>query len=293
MEAAVRAPATRKLGSLAAGALAAPLLAALALWLGQAHLIFEPPRALAGAPAQIAALATEVRIPIRPTGRAAEKLDGLWIAGARPGAKTVLYLHGNDDDVSAAVREVQPLRDLGLAVLLVDYRGFGRSDGGFPSEARVYQDAEAAWDYLVSERGLAPAAVVIYGHSLGGAVAIELARRHPEAAGLVVESSFTSIADMARLDRRYKLLPVDLFLNQRFDSLAKVGALRLPVLYLHGSADELVPFAMGQRLFDASGGAKRFVAIPGGRHDHDAAGEATLRRALDAFLGNDVFAGVY
>ena len=290
MEAALRAPSTRRLGSLATAVLAALLLAALALWLGQAHLIFQPARTLRAAEAS--APETVVRIPVRASGHAAESLDGRWIPSAA-GAKTVLYLHGNDDDVGIAEREVRPLRDLGLAVLLIDYRGFGRSDGAFPSEARIYEDAEAAWSYLVRERGIAPASVYLYGHSLGGAVAIELADRHPEAAGLIVESSFTSIADMARLDRRYKLLPVDLFLNQRFDSLARVRDLRLPVLFLHGTADELVPFAMGERLFGASGGDKRFVAIQGGRHDHDAAGEAILRRAIGAFTHSEVFAGVY
>ena len=256
------------------GAILGYVAAGLLLWGCQNRLIFEP-----GAPdsgRSISFPLSKVRIPLDAPGT----LNGAWVAG---GTKTVLYLHGNDDTVASSESEIAPLRELGYSVLLVDYRGFGVSPGPFPTEASVYQDAEAAWNYLVRERGVDPKALYLYGHSLGGAIAIELARRHPEAAGLIVESSFTSISDMARLQARYALLPVDFFLNQRFDSIRKVAGLRLPILYLHGTDDELVPFAMGQRLFAASERSARFVAIPGGHHDHDAEGAAVIRRAVLAF----------
>src|SRR5581483_8701803 len=269
----------RKALCVAAGLAAGCVASGAALWGAQGRLIFEPVRA---AHASAPAAAVEVRIPVQSQRRLPETLDGAWLQGGN--GKTVLYLHGNDDDIDLSIGEVTPLRELGYSVLLVDYRGFGRSDGAFPSEATVYEDAEAAWRYLVRERGVRPADLYIYGHSLGGAIAIELARRHPEAAGLVIESSFTSISDMARLQKRYALLPVDLFLNQRFESLRKVSALRLPVLFLHGTEDEVVPYEMGQRLFAASGPAARFVPIAGGRHDHDAAGAAVIRAALQEFV---------
>jgi uncharacterized protein len=278
-----RKPAAGSARSIAAGAALGLLLAATGLWGSQRHLIFEPVRAASAAPAEVAPAAVDVSIPVQSPGRPVQKLDGWWIPGAHSDSKTVLYLHGNDENVASSVREIAPLRELGYAVLLVDYRGFGRSEGGFPSEATVYEDAQAAWSYLVHERGVDPKALYIYGHSLGGAIAIELARRHPEAAGLIVESSFTSIADMARLQARYALLPVDFFLNQRFESIRKVGALQLPILYLHGTDDELVPFAMGQRLFEASSRSAQLVAIPGGHHDHDASGAAVIRGAVLAF----------
>src|SRR5207253_2018562 len=110
---------------------------------------------------------------------------------ADPRAKVVLYLHGNDGNVSASMPAIAPLRELGYAVLLIDYRGYGESAGSFPSEQSVYLDAEAAWRYLTAERGVDARNLYIYGHSLGGAIAIELAVHHPEAAGLIVESSFT------------------------------------------------------------------------------------------------------
>jgi len=267
----------RRLTGIIGAAALACLLAATALWAYQARLVFEPGRRLQARPGDFAFAVVETAVPV---GR--EALKGWWIPG-KPAGKVVLYLHGNDDNVATAVREVAPLRDLGHSVLVIDYRGFGASRGRFPSEASVYEDAEAAWRYLVGA-GVRPSELYIYGHSLGGAIAIELARRHPEAAGLVVESSFTSIYDMAMLQRRYAWLPVRRLLNQRFDSLAKVAGLSLPVLYLHGTADEVVPYDMGRRLYEASGGEKRFVALEGGRHEHDAAATPILLSALGSFV---------
>ena len=258
------------------GGVAAGLLAgAAALWAGQGRLIFEPYAPLVAAPAGVHYEDVQIRMP-------RGQLTGWWIPAARRDAKTVLYLHGNAENVSTSVSEIAPLRSLGYSVLIIDYRGFGRSEGRFPSETAVYEDADAAWHYLAWHMNVKPENLFIYGHSLGGAVAIELARRHPEAAGLIVESSFTSIYDMARLDRLYSLLPLR-FLTQRFDSASKVAELKLPVLYLHGTADEIVPFEMGARLQARTPGA-RLVAIQGGRHDHDAAGEAVIRTAIRSFV---------
>jgi pimeloyl-ACP methyl ester carboxylesterase len=197
----------------------------------------------------------------------------------------MLYLHGNNGNVTTSMAEVEPLRQLGYSVFLIDYRGYGKSDARFPSESSVYEDAQAAWDYLVRERGISAVRLYIYGHSLGGAIAIELATRHPEAAGLIVESSFTSIYDMAALQRRYALLPIKAFLSQRFDSIEKVHRLQLPVLYMHGTADEIVPFSMGQQLFSESGGMKSFAAIEGGRHgDNSVVAGPAFRAAIRGFV---------
>jgi pimeloyl-ACP methyl ester carboxylesterase len=278
----------RRLLAVLAGGLIGYLAIGVAMWGGQSRLIFEPIRELHAAPSDFSFPIVDVTIPLASGSR----LDGWWLPAVSPGAKVVLYLHGNQENVTTSVREILPLRELGYAVLLIDYRGFGRSEGGFPSEAAVYEDAEAAWNYLVRERHVDAVALYIYGHSLGGAIAIELATRHPETAGLIVESSFTSIYDMARLKKRYALLPMDLFLNQRFDSIGKVGELKVPVLYLHGTDDEVVPFAMGQRLFEASGSRASLVAITGGRHDHDAAGAEVIRSAERSFVGGGTLAAL-
>jgi len=260
------------------------LCAALGLWGCQSWFIFEPDREMRASPADFPFRIVEVMVPVRTPAGALQHLQGWWIPSQRAGAATVLYLHGNEGNVSTSVGEVDPLRELEQSVFLVDYRGFGESAGYLPSETTVYEDAEAAWNYLVHDRGIAPASLYIYGHSLGGAIAIELARRHPDAAGLIVESSFTSIYDMSRLDPRFKLLPVKRFLNQRFESLEKVAGLRLPVLFMHGTEDEIVPFSMGERLFARAPQPKRFVPIPGGRHDHDARGAAVIRDAVQRFM---------
>jgi len=182
------------------------------------------------------------------------------------------------------MREVEPLRELGYSVFIIDYRGYGASDGAFPSEASVYQDAQAVWAHLVMT-GIDPSDLYIYGHSLGGAVAIDLAVRHPEAGGLIVESSFTSIYDMVMLSKLYALLPVKFFLQHRFESLGKVARLRVPALYIHGTADEIVPFEMGKALYNATPSARDFVAVPAGRHEDNAAiGGAGLRSAIGRFV---------
>jgi fermentation-respiration switch protein FrsA (DUF1100 family) len=255
----------------------------LGVYGAQRRLVFEPDRMLHATPADYSFPVHDVGIAI--AGKPGQTLHGWWIPAANPRAKVVLYLHGNDGNVSTSVDGIAPLRELGYSVFMIDYRGYGASGGGFPSEAGVYQDAQSAWDYLVHERGINPANLLIYGHSLGGAIAIELALRHPEAAGLLVESSFTSIYDMAKLDARYAVLPVKPLLTQRFDSIAKVGQLRLPVLYIHGTADEIVPFEMGKALYRATPFARGFVAVPAGRHeDNAAAGGAALRSAIGRFV---------
>jgi pimeloyl-ACP methyl ester carboxylesterase len=259
----------------------------LVLWGCQdcvSYFIFEPDRTLYAKPSDFPFNVRDVGLPIRLSGDARQSLHGWWVAADAWDAKVVLYLHGNDGNVSTSMGEIAPLRELGYAVFMPDYRGYGESEGSLPSEKTVYEDAEAAWIYLVDQRGIRPAHLYIYGHSLGGAIGIELALHHPEAAGLIVESGFTSLGDMAKLRKRYALLPMRL-LNQRFDSIEKVSRLKLPVLYIHGTADEVVPYAMGEQLFKASGGRKRFIAIGGGLHANNAAvGGPLFRAAIRDFI---------
>jgi uncharacterized protein len=253
------------------------------LYGAQRYLVFKPDTTLRTAPADYPFPVREIAL----AGEPRQTLHGWWVAAPGPGAKVVLYLHGNDGNVSTNMDGIAPLRELGYSVFLIDYRGYGASDGGFPSEQGVYRDAQSAWDYLVRERGVKPVNLVIYGHSLGGAIAIELALHHPEASALVVESSFTSMRDMAGLDARFTAVPVGPFLNQRFDSMDKVGRLRLPVLYIHGTADEVVPFDMGRALYEATPAALGLIAIRGGRHENNAVvGGAELRSAIGRFVEN-------
>lgn len=272
---------------LSIGALGGYLIAGAALWAYQRHLVFQPAREMHASAGDFPFPVLDTRVALPGVAGAAPQLHGWWIGGERADAYVVLYLHGNDGNMSTSMAEIAPLRALGYAVFLIDYRGYGQSEGAFPSERTVYEDAEAAWRHLVADKGIAPRRLYIYGHSLGGAVAIELATRHPEAAGVIVESSFTSIYDMARLEKPYKLFPVKLFLNQHFDSIAKVERLALPVLFIHGTADEVVPFSMGEQLYRRANGMKRLVAIEGGRHgDNAAAGGQAFLAAIRSFVAD-------
>jgi len=248
------------------------------LWLGQARLIIEPERKLAVHASELAFPVKDVRIPVAGGGT----IDAWWIAPASVQGKLFIYFHGNATNLASSVDDTALLRSLGHGILMPEYRGFGESDGPFPSEARMYEDAEAALAFAIESLGYAPNDIYVYGHSLGSAVAIDLASKHPELAGLVAESAFTSIADMARLDRRYAMLPVGLLLNQRFESARKVAGLDVPVLFIHGTEDEVVPFTMAEALYARSRGRKHLLAIEGGRHDDDRiVAPAAMRAALN------------
>jgi fermentation-respiration switch protein FrsA (DUF1100 family) len=198
---------------------------------------------------------------------------------------TVLVCNGNAGNMSFRLdRARQMQRRLGVSVLLFDYRGYGRSQGQ-PDEQGTYRDARAAWRFLVEEKHIAPEALVLFGESLGAAVAVQVALER-KAGALVLESAFTSIPDMARSAYPF-LPPVGPFIRTRYETLAKVPGLNLPLLVLHGERDEIVPFAQGQRVFAAAGGPKRFFAIPGaGHNDTYIAGGEEYWRVLGAFLSD-------
>ncbi len=181
----------------------------------------------------------------------------------------VLYLHGNGLNVGANVEHANRFHRLGLSVFLIDYRGYGKSQGEFPTESQVYEDAQLAWDYLVKQRGINPKQIYIYGHSLGGAIAIDLAVRHAEAAGLIVEGSFTSARAMVDFQSGvYWMFPIDLLLTQRFDSIAKVDRLQMPVLFIHGTADTIVPVEMSKKLFVVAPEPKQLYIVPDAGHNN-------------------------
>jgi pimeloyl-ACP methyl ester carboxylesterase len=154
------------------------------------------------------------------------------------------------------------LRRLGVNLFAFDYRGYGRSEG-VPTEAGVYRDVRAAWDHLVARRGQTPKSILLFGHSLGGAIAIDGAL-HREVAGLVVQSSFTQVRDMARTI--YPSIPLHLIARNQFKSLEKVPRLRMPKLFIHGSVDPTVPIEHGRRLFAAAADPKEWYEVPRAGH---------------------------
>jgi pimeloyl-ACP methyl ester carboxylesterase len=189
------------------------------------------------------------------------RLHGWWIPHATAWG-TILYCHGNNGNVTNRIEALLDLRRLGVNLFAFDYRGYGRSEGA-PTEAGVYRDARAAWDHLVGERGESPKSILVFGHSLGGAIAIDCAL-HREIPGLVVQSSFTQVRDMARTV--YPRLRLHLIARNQFRSIEKVGRLRMPKLFIHGGEDAKVPTEHGRRLFAAAAEPKEWYEVPRAGH---------------------------
>lgn len=225
------------------------------LVLVQRRLIFFPSSIIEMTPKNVQLPYEDVWLPVPTKKGKLEQIHGWWISAnsAKPNVKGVLlYLHGNGVNIGVNIEQAYRFYKLGFDVFLGDYRGYGRSGGNFPSEAQVYQDVEVVWDYLINQRGINPQNIFVYGHSLGGAIAIELATRHPEMAGLIIQSSFTSMLDMVGLMGRYRIFPIDLLLHQRFDSMTKLRKLEIPTMLIHGRSDGLIPAYMSERLFEVS-----------------------------------------
>lgn len=198
-----------------------------------------------------------------------------------PGAtRTILFLHGNAGNASHRLPNARLLARMNANVLLLDYRGYGKSEGS-PTESGVCADARAALDYLVRERGVPEERIVIFGRSLGAAVALDLAQHRP-LAGVVVESGFTSLAALAQ--HLYRL-PLGWVVGGRFDSLSKVGGLQTSYLGIHGDQDEVVPIELGRELFAAAPAPKDFHTVRGaGHNDTLEVGGRAYRRRIAAFL---------
>ena len=245
--------------------------ACIYIWMNQTRFIFMPQRDITQTPADIGLEFEDVYLPVPAThGNGRERMHCWWIPNKDSTGRYLIYLHGSAFNIGANVNHARRFRNLGFSVLLISYRGYGRSEGDFPTETRVYADAEAAWNYLVTQKKIDPGDIFIYGHSLGGAVAINLAVMHPDAGGLIVEGAFTSIADMGREHEYYRFLPIDLITHQQFDSISKISRLKIPVLILHGTEDTVVPFKMSRRLFESAPCPKRFKLILGGGHNNSA-----------------------
>lgn len=238
------------------------IFACLGFTLAQRRIVFVPCQPIVATPADYGLPYESVFIPVAPE----EKIHGWWLAADSPQAPVLLYFHGNGGNVSSNLPRVQRYHAVGFAVFLIDYRGYGLSQGRFPSEKRVYEDAETAWRYLVEERGIPAEQVYVFGHSLGGAIAIELATRQPQIPGLVIEGSFTSILDMAR-HKGYVWLPVNWLLTQRFNSLKKLPTLEMPILFIHGTDDRVVPAAMSQTLYQSTVGRKELWLVETAGHN--------------------------
>ena len=227
------------------------------VYLFQAKLIYFPTATVDATPAHAGLRFEEVWIPAGDQIR----LHG-WFVPANGAQLTALFLHGNGGNIAHRLDSLRIFNQLGLNTLIFDYRGYGRSSGT-PSEAGTYADARAAWRHLVTTRRIDPERIIIFGRSLGGAVAVWLAE-HTPARALIVESGFTSIPDLAA--HHYPLLPSRWLSRYSYDSVARLANIRMPKLVVHSRDDEIVPFGQGWRLFEAAPQPKLFLQISG---DHN------------------------
>ena len=245
------------------------------LFLGQHRLVYLPERHLDQTPAERGLDYADQWITTA---------DGVrvhaWYVPGPEDAPVVLFTHGNAGNISHRLHILELLNRLGAGVLILSYRGYGLSEGS-PDEAGTYSDAQAAYQHLTTTLGIAPQRIVLFGRSLGGGIASWLAANE-DCGGLVLESTFTSIPDMAA--HLYPIFPVRMLARIRYDTRSRMSALRCPVLIVHGPADEVVPFSHGETLFRALRGDGDFLRIPGGHNDALMLEDAGYHRAWSRML---------
>lgn len=229
----------------------------VALFLRQDRYIYFPEKRVTITPAMFDIPFDDVRF----TTDDGVRIAAWYVAGknASTDAPSVLFCHGNAGNVGDRATCVQALHEMGLHVLIFDYRGYGDSDGT-PSEAGTYADAEAAWQYLTATRGANPNNIILYGRSLGGGIASRLAlKRVPRV--LLLESTFTSIAAMGK--RMFPLLPVQALVRYSYDTAGRLPHMVCPVYVAHSPEDKTVPFTMGRTLWDLAKQPKQFYTLSG------------------------------
>ncbi len=236
----------------------------------QAKLIFTPGKRFASnTPRTYGAQFQDFSIPGKNG-----TIHAWYVPSSSPTNKLLIYFHGNSHKGSAALSDnaehAVRLSNLGASVLLFDYRGFGASSPTYISQKSIFEDVDSVVRYATDNMGVPIQQIVFYGHSLGGAAATEAAVRNPKAAGLILESTFTSIYAMSRGEWEYRILPLKWILNDHFDNLDKISGIHLPKLFIYGTADSAVPPAMMQQLYESAPEPKQLLVIEGGGHDSDA-----------------------
>ena len=245
------------------------------LGLNQANLLYLPDRPVTAMPADVGLDYESLML----TTADGIRIHG-WYVPAAEARAVVLFFHGNAGNIGHRLETLRFLHELGLATLIVDYRGYGRSTGR-PSEAGTYRDAEAAWRYLTAERGIAPERIVVFGRSLGGAVAAYLAAQKTPA-GLVVESAFTSLPAIAA--ELYPYLPARWISRYRYPTADYVAEVQAPVLVIHGRDDGLTPVDHGRAILDRASEPKRMRIVTGGHNAGFLSDEGAYRDAWQHFL---------
>lgn len=261
------------------------VLFALLLYLKQDSIVYYPSRNVEVSPTVLGLDYEELWLESD-----GQKAHAWFIPAAAKDAPAVLFCHGNAGNISHRLSTIQIIHELGMNLLLFDYRGYGRSEGR-PSEQNTYADARAAWDYLVQARKIAPARIIVWGRSLGGAVAAWLAHvvGEKETPGaLIVESSFSSVPDMGA--RMYPFMPVRLLSKYSYDTRAYVRKTNCPVLVAHSPDDELTPYEFGREIYTAARQPKRFLEMTGGHNEGFEESGAQYTEGVASFI-RDALAG--
>lgn len=247
----------------------------LLVYFNQSHLVYFPEKQIGNTPEAIGLGYTAVNIA---TGDG-ETLHGWWVpVGDAKG--TVLFFHGNAGNISHRINYLTMFKQLGYNTLLFDYRGYGRSSGT-PSESGTYLDAQAAWRYLIEIQGISPERIVLFGESLGGAVAAWLAVREQPGL-LVLASTFTSVPDLAA--EIYPFLPVRWISRFDYNTLESLQSITCPVFIAHSPQDEIIPYRHGQRLFQATSEPKQFLLLEGTHNTGFIFMQPVWKRTLGAFM---------
>ncbi len=247
------------------------------LLLNQNRLMFRPTRDFPLTPDQF---------DLRPEDIFFTASDGIrlhgWLFQTDPDAPYLLFCHGNAGNICDRLPNVKLLLDIPVNVFIFDYRGYGKSEGS-PTEEGVYGDAEAAWDFITKEKGIKAEHIVVYGRSLGGAIAINLALNRPVTA-LILESTFYSLKELA--GKSFPYIFFYPFIPSRFNNAEKIKRIRIPLFIIHGDSDTTVPWRHGKRLFEIANPPKQFWLVKGAHHtdSYEIAPQEYLKRFRDFIL---------
>lgn len=245
------------------------------LFFAQSRLIYFPTSEIVATPDQIGLSYKSVSFKA-PDGI---RLSG-WFIPAESPRGVVIFCHGNAGNISHRLESIDIFHGLRLSTFIFDYRGYGASEGT-PSEEGSYLDAKGAWNYLIEHEGLDPFDIILFGRSLGGAVASCLAREHRPKA-LIIESAFTSASDLA--GELYLFLPTKLLCRYKYDTLAAIREVQCPVLIVHSQEDRIVPFRHARKLFDAANDPKVFLEISGSHNEGFITSSSVYLNGLKSFL---------
>ncbi len=233
------------------------------LYFSQHKMVFFPMSDLVITPDEIGLEYEDLFIEVESN----EKINA-WYLPCRdsveiPDRKVVLFCHGNDGNISHRMETVEYILGLGADIMLFDYRGYGKSDG-IPGEEEIYQDALACYNWLINQKSYTSEQIIIFGRSLGGAVAIDLAGR-VSCSGLIVESTFTSAKAISK--KMFPIFPIGLILKYKLNSIDKISKIKCPVLITHSMEDDIIPYKMGEELFNAAGELRKFIKLRGNHNE--------------------------